>query len=56
MDWNSSTKSSRLRVTLVAVPVVLWSLPLFLFIESRLSLYIHYLCNNYTLFMTFSYL
>jgi hypothetical protein len=28
MDWNSSTRSSRLRVTLVAVPVVLWSLPL----------------------------
>jgi hypothetical protein len=38
MDWNSSTRSSRLRVTPVAVPVVLWSLPLFRFTESRLSL------------------
>jgi hypothetical protein len=26
-DWNSSTRSSRLRVAPVAVPVVLWSLP-----------------------------
>jgi hypothetical protein len=31
MDWNSSTKSSRLRVAPVIVPVKLWSLPLFLF-------------------------
>jgi hypothetical protein len=38
MDWNSSTRSSRLRVTPVAVPVVLWSLPLFHFAKSRLSL------------------
>jgi hypothetical protein len=38
MDWNSSMKSSRLRVTPVAVPVVLWSLPLFRFTESHLSL------------------
>jgi hypothetical protein len=38
MDWNSLTRSSRLHVTLVAVPVVLWSLPLFRFAESRLSL------------------
>jgi hypothetical protein len=37
MDWNSSMRSSRLRVTLVAVPVVLWSLPLFHFVESHLS-------------------
>jgi hypothetical protein len=29
MDWNSSTRSSRLRVTSVVVPVVLWSLLLF---------------------------
>jgi hypothetical protein len=29
MDWNSSTRSSRLRVAVVVVPVVLWSLPLF---------------------------
>jgi hypothetical protein len=28
MDWNSSMRSSRLRVAPVAVPVVLWSLPL----------------------------
>ena len=38
MDWNSSTRSSRLRVAPVAIPVVLWSLPLFRFAESRLSL------------------
>jgi hypothetical protein len=38
MDWNSSTKSSRLRVAPVAIPVVLWSLPLFRFAESHLSL------------------
>jgi hypothetical protein len=31
MGWNSLTRSSRLRVTLVAIHVVLWSLPLFLF-------------------------
>jgi hypothetical protein len=29
VDWNSSTRSSRLRVTSVAIPVVLWSLSLF---------------------------
>jgi hypothetical protein len=38
MGWNSLTRSSRLCVTPVAVPVVLWSLPLFRFTESRLSL------------------
>jgi hypothetical protein len=38
MDWNSSTWSSRLRVAPVAIPVVLWSLPLFHFVERRLSL------------------
>jgi hypothetical protein len=31
-------RSSRLRVAPVAVPVELWSLPLFRFVESRLSL------------------
>jgi hypothetical protein len=35
MDWNSLTRSSRLRVAPVAVPVVLWSLPLFRFTESH---------------------
>jgi hypothetical protein len=35
VDWNSSTKSSRLRVAPVAVPVVLYSLPLFRFTESH---------------------
>jgi hypothetical protein len=38
MDWNSSTKSSRLHVAPVAILVELWSLPLFRFIESRHSL------------------
>jgi hypothetical protein len=38
MDWNSSMRGSRLCVTPVAVPVVLWSLPLFRFAESHLSL------------------
>jgi hypothetical protein len=38
MNWNYSTRSSRLRVAPIAVPVVLWSLPLFHFIESHLSL------------------
>jgi hypothetical protein len=38
MDWNSSTKGSRLRVASVAIPMELWSLPLFHFVESRHSL------------------
>jgi hypothetical protein len=38
MDWNSSTRSSRLRVVPVVVPVVLWSLLLFRSAESRHSL------------------
>jgi hypothetical protein len=29
MKWNSLTKSSRLRVDPVAIPVELWSVPLF---------------------------
>jgi hypothetical protein len=38
MDWNSSTRSSRLHVAPVVVPVMLWSLPLFCSAESRHSL------------------
>jgi hypothetical protein len=38
MDWNSSTKSSRLCVVPVAIHVELWSLLLFCFVESRHSL------------------
>jgi hypothetical protein len=38
MGWNSLMRSSRLHVTLVAIPVVLWSLLLFCFAESHLSL------------------
>jgi hypothetical protein len=38
MDWNSSMRSSRLRVASVAVPMELWSLLLFHFVESRHSL------------------
>jgi hypothetical protein len=56
MDCNSSTKSSRLCVAPVAVPVELWSLALFHFIESRHSLLRPYLCNNHTLFVIFGYL
>jgi hypothetical protein len=55
IDWNSSTRSSKLRVAPVAIPVELWSLLLFHFIESHHSLYRHYLCNTYTLFVTFGY-
>jgi hypothetical protein len=38
MDWNSSTRSSRLRVALAVFPVVLWSILLFCSAESRHSL------------------
>jgi hypothetical protein len=38
VDWNSSMRSFRLCVAPVAVPVELWSLPLFHFIESHHSL------------------
>jgi hypothetical protein len=38
MDWNSSTRSSTLRVAPVIVPVVLWSLPLFRSAKSHHSL------------------
>jgi hypothetical protein len=37
MDWNSLTRSSRLRVALVDIPVVLWSLSLFYFTKSHHS-------------------
>jgi ABC-type spermidine/putrescine transport system permease subunit II len=57
MDWNSSTRSFRLRVVLVVVSVVLWSLPLFCSTMSCHSFKRHYLYNNnYTLFMIFNYL
>jgi hypothetical protein len=38
MNWNSSTRSTRLRVASVVVPVVLWSLPLFHSAETHHSL------------------
>jgi hypothetical protein len=38
MDRNSSMRSSTLCVVSVAVPVELWSLPLFRFVESHHSL------------------
>jgi hypothetical protein len=38
MDWNSSMRSSRLRVAPVVILVVLWSLSLFHSAESRHSL------------------
>jgi hypothetical protein len=55
MDWNSSTRSFRLRVAPGVVPVELWSLSLFCSVECHHSLYRHYLCNN-TLFVTIRYL
>jgi hypothetical protein len=38
IDWNSSMRSSRLRVAPVVIAVVLWSLPLFHSAESHHSL------------------
>jgi hypothetical protein len=38
MGWNSSMRSSRLRVAPVVIPVVLWSLPLFRSAESHHSI------------------
>jgi hypothetical protein len=38
VDWNSSTRSSMLHVALVDLLVVLWSLSLFHFLASCLSL------------------
>jgi hypothetical protein len=38
MDWNSLTRSSRLRVAPVSIPVELWSLLLFRFVESHHNL------------------
>jgi hypothetical protein len=38
MDWNSLTRSYRLCVTPVVIPVVLWSLLLFRSADSRHSL------------------
>jgi hypothetical protein len=38
MDWNSSMRSSRIRVAPIVIPVVLWSLPLFCSAESHQSL------------------
>jgi hypothetical protein len=38
VDWNSSTRSSRLRVALVVVPAILWSLLLVRSAESHHSL------------------
>jgi hypothetical protein len=56
MDWNSSMRSSRLCVVPVAIYVVFLKSSAALFRMSHLSLYRHYLCNKYTLFMIFSYL
>jgi hypothetical protein len=40
VDWNSSTRSSRLCFTLVVIPVVLWSLPLRVIIVFRNTTYV----------------
>jgi hypothetical protein len=56
MDWKSSMRNSRIRVAPIAIPMELWSLPLFHFAKSRHCLSRHYLCNNYTLFVIFGYM
>jgi hypothetical protein len=38
VDWNSSMRSSRLRVAPVAIPVELWSFSLLHFVENHLIL------------------
>jgi hypothetical protein len=38
MDWNSSMRSSKIRVAPVVIPVVLWCLPLFRSAENHRSL------------------
>jgi hypothetical protein len=56
MDWNSLMRSSML---CAAQLPFLWCYRVFhcsTSQESQLSLYKHYLCNKYTLFMTFGYL
>jgi hypothetical protein len=40
MHWNSSTRSSRLRVAPVVVPMELWSLPLRIVIVFRDTIYV----------------
>jgi hypothetical protein len=39
MDWNSSMRSSKLRVAPVVIPVVLWSIPLRVVIVFRDTIY-----------------
>jgi hypothetical protein len=56
MDWNSLTRSFRLCAAPVAIPVELWSLPLFRFERVILVHWRHYLYNKYILFMIFVYL
>jgi hypothetical protein len=53
---NSLMRSSRQCAAPVAVPVELWSLLLFCFKRVVLVSDRHYLCNKYTLFITFGYL
>jgi hypothetical protein len=60
MDWNSLMRSSRLHVAPVVIPVVLQSLSLFCFIESRISfkdviyvIIILYICDIWLSVSTF---
>jgi hypothetical protein len=55
LDCNSLTRSFRLVLPRL-LSYGLWSLSAILLHESRLSPERHYLCNNYTLFVTFGYL
>jgi hypothetical protein len=52
MDWNSSTRSSRLRVAPVAVSVVLWSLTLRVILVFKDTFYVIIILY----IMTFGYL
>jgi hypothetical protein len=51
MDWNSLTRSSRLRVAPVVVPVVLWSLPLRVVIVFRDTIYVIIILYSWHLFI-----
>jgi hypothetical protein len=63
MDWNSLTRSSRLHVALVVVPVVLWTLRCFIslrvvlvFKDNIYVITILYICDIWLSVSTFGYM